>query len=293
MRNGSCITATVTKIVSDLYTVSSEKGTFRAKARGRFRLKGQSVCVGDIVKVVSEKGFMVIDEVLPRRNSLLRPFVSNIDSALIVVAKEPVPDMILADKIIVNCFIEGIKPVLVYNKRELAAGGEIEKLFSAYDSFIDCIAVSALEKSGFEELRREIEGKTVCLAGQSAVGKTSLMNAILDAGLKTDGLSKKIKRGKNTTRHVEIYEAWGGKIMDTCGFSMLTLVNLEPDELKYYYEDFLPLAGECRFSACSHVNEPDCAVKKAVDEGRVDKARYLRYLEIYNELKNGRRKSYD
>ncbi len=289
MSNGK--TMTVTSIVADLYTVSGDGESLKAKVRGRFRRSGQTVCVGDRVKIVKERGFAVIDEVLPRRNSLLRPFVSNIDSALIVVAKEPAPDLILADKIIVNCFIEGIKPVLVYNKCELADEDEIGKLFAAYSPFMRCIAVSALERKGFELLKEEINGKTVCLAGQSAVGKTSLMNAVLDADLKTGELSRKIKRGKNTTRHVEIYSVWEGNVMDTCGFSMLTLVNLAPDELKYYYEDFLPLAPGCRFTACDHVNEPECAVKAAASAGKLDKGRYLRYLEIYNELKNERRKS--
>ena len=182
-----------------------------------------------------------------------------------------------------NCFKEGVTPVLVYNKCELAEDGEIDALKRAY-SFIDVIAVSAKLKSGLKELESEVDGKTVCLAGQSAVGKTSLMNAVLDLDLKTDGLSAKIKRGKNTTRHVEIYPALGGHVMDTCGFSMLTLVNIPSDELKYYYEDFLKFADDCKYTACNHISEPGCAVKDAVAAGKLDKGRYDRYLQIYNEL---------
>ena len=110
------------------------------------------------------------------------------------------------------------------------------------------------------------------------------MNAVLDLDLKTDGLSAKIKRGKNTTRHVEIYPALGGHVMDTCGFSMLTLVNIPSDELKYYYEDFLQFADDCKYTACNHISEPGCAVKDAVAAGKLDKGRYDRYLQIYNEL---------
>ena len=273
----------VTKIVSNLYTVF-EDGEYReAVARGRLKLNPRSVTVGDRVVLSEENGTNVIDSVLPRKNELQRPFVANVDTAFIVIAKEPKPDLLLTDKIIVNCFKEGVTPVLVYNKCELAEDGEIDALKRAY-SFIDVIAVSAKLKSGLKELESEVDGKTVCLAGQSAVGKTSLMNAVLDLDLKTDGLSAKIKRGKNTTRHVEIYPALGGHVMDTCGFSMLTLVNIPSDELKYYYEDFLQFADDCKYTACNHISEPGCAVKEAVAAGKLDKGRYDRYLQIYNEL---------
>ena len=273
----------VTKIVSNLYTVFADEEYREAVARGRLKLNPRSVTVGDRVVLSEENGTNVIDSVLPRKNELQRPFVANVDTAFIVIAKEPKPDLLLTDKIIVNCFKEGVTPVLVYNKCELAEDGEIDALKRAY-SFIDVIAVSAKLKSGLKELESEVDGKTVCLAGQSAVGKTSLMNAVLDLDLKTDGLSAKIKRGKNTTRHVEIYPALGGHVMDTCGFSMLTLVNIPSDELKYYYEDFLQFADDCKYTACNHISEPGCAVKDAVAAGKLDKGRYDRYLQIYNEL---------
>ena len=262
----------VTKIVSNLYTVFADGEYREAVARGRLKLNPRSVTVGDRVVLSEENGTNVIDSVLPRKNELQRPFVANVDTAFIVIAKEPKPDLLLTDKIIVNCFKEGVTPVLVYNKCELAEDGEIDALKRAY-SFIDVIAVSAKLKSGLRELESEVDGKTVCLAGQSAVGKTSLMNAVLDLDLKTDGLSAKIKRGKNTTRHVEIYPA-----------SMLTLVNIPSDELKYYYEDFLKFADDCKYTACNHISEPGCAVKDAVAAGKLDKGRYDRYLQIYNEL---------
>lgn len=273
----------VTKIVSNLYTVYSDGIYFDAVARGKLRLNPRSVTVGDFVTLTEEGNARVIDSVLPRKNELQRPFVANVDSAFIVIAKEPKPDLLLTDKIILNCFEVGVRPVLVYNKCELADDGEIEALRKAY-SFIKVIAVSAKERTGFGALEAEVAGKTVCLAGQSAVGKTSLMNAILDLDLKTDGLSAKIKRGKNTTRHVEIYPALGGRVMDTCGFSMLTLVNLPPDELKYFYEDFLKFSEGCKFTACNHISEPGCAVRAAVAAGDIDPGRYERYIRIYNEL---------
>ncbi len=273
----------VTKILSNKYTVSADGEYVEASARGRLKLNPRSVTVGDRVELISESGAFVINKVLPRKNELQRPFVANVDSALIVIAKEPKPDLVLVDKIILNCFKEGVKPVLVYNKCELQEKGELENFKRAY-SFLPFIAVSAKERLGLKELEGEVAGKTVCLAGQSAVGKTSLLNAVLSLDLKTDGLSKKIKRGKNTTRHVEIYPALGGNVMDTCGFSMLTLVNMPSDELKYYYEDFLQFADNCKYTGCRHISEPGCAVKDAVRKGILDPGRYERYLQIYNEV---------
>lgn len=282
----------VVKIVSNRYTVKCGDKSYKAFARGKLRLQGD-IYVGDNVKIVFERGEAVIDEVKPRINSLIRPFVANVDSALIVVAKEPEPDMLLIDKIIINCHLEGITPVLVYNKSDLATDAEINALFKPYEGYIDCIKVSAYTKTGLNELGQYIKDKVVCFAGQSAVGKTSLLNAILDLNLKTDGLSEKIKRGKNTTRHVEIYEAFDGMVMDTCGFSMLSIVSIDENDLRYYYEDFLPLQEGCRFNSCTHTEEPDCAVKNAVEKGALDKARYDRYIAIFEEIKEHRRRQYD
>lgn len=283
----------VVKIVSNRYTVRGDDGKeYRAYARGKLRLQGD-IYVGDNVKLVFERGDAIIDMVKPRFNQLVRPFVANVDSALIVVAKEPEPDMLLIDKIIINCHLEGIKPVLLYNKADLATQEEIEQLFAPYKDQIDCIVLSATEKRGLDQLAEYIEGKVVCFAGQSAVGKTSLLNAILDLNLKTDGLSAKIKRGKNTTRHVEIYQAFGGDIMDTCGFSMLSIVSINPEELIYYYPDFIKYQDDCRFKSCTHREEPDCAVKKAVENGEISKERYQRYLDIYQEIDEHKRRLYD
>ena len=290
---GKSLDGKVIKIVSNRYTVRGSDGKeYRAYARGKLRLQGD-IYVGDNVKLVFERGDAVIDVVKPRANQLVRPFVANIDSALIVVAKEPEPDMLLIDKIIINCHLEGIKPVLIYNKADLASDKEIDDLFAPYIDYMDCVKVSALEKQGLEELRPYIENKVVCFAGQSAVGKTSLLNAILDLNLKTDGLSAKIKRGKNTTRHVEIYEALGGDVMDTCGFSMLSIVSINPEELIYYYPDFIEYQDDCRFKSCTHREEPDCAVKKAVEEGKISKERYQRYLDIFGEIDEHKRRQYD
>lgn len=279
----------VVKIISNRYTVEVGGESLVAYACGRLRVSGAEPYVGDRVKIIFERGSAVITDILPRKNVLIRPYVANVDVLLIVVAKEPEPDLLLVDKLILNCYKEGIKPVLCYNKSDLDLSGEAEKLFAAYGA-LDCIKLSAESKDGLNQLEPLCDGKLVCLAGQSAVGKTSLLNAVLDAALATDGLSKKVKRGKNTTRHIELYDVYSGKIADTCGFSMLQPIDIREDELKFYYDEFLPLQEKCRFISCAHDGEPDCAVKAAIAEGRLDKGRYERYLTIYNEIKEARRK---
>lgn len=278
----------VVRIISNFFTVESEDGTIsKCFAKGTVR-RDTDIFVGDYV--LTEKD--VIVEILPRKNCLIRPFVSNIDICIILIAKEPQFDGILVDKIILNCYKEGIKPVLCFNKCDLATDEEIESIFDGY-RYIDKLKLSAKEKTNILELNKYLtNNQLVCFAGQSAVGKTSLLNSLMDIDLKVGGLSR-IKRGKNTTRHIEIYNCMNGKIIDTCGFSMLECIDLEPEELTYYYDEFLPLQDKCKFKGCSHIKEPECAVKEALNSGKINKDRYNRYIIIYNELKERRTKKYD
>ncbi len=281
----------VVKVVAGRYTVRSGGETYTASARGRLRLVGE-IYVGDRVLFLAEKPFAVIEKVAERKNSLIRPYVANIDTALIVVAKEPIPDLLLVDKIIVNCAREGITPVLCYNKADIALESEIEEVIGAYRGLVRCFVISAKSGEGIDELAEVVSGGLAVLAGQSAVGKTSLLNVILGLSLKTDGLSKKVMRGKNTTRHIEIFDALGGHIADTCGFSLLEFTDMQPEELKFYYDDFINLAPDCRHRRCDHIGEPDCAVRAASENGDIDKGRYQRYNVIYNELKEMHKKKY-
>lgn len=282
----------IVKIVANRYTVAGDGKVYTAFARGRLRL-GEDIFVGDMVEFEVQKPLSVICRVLPRKNKLIRPYVANIDKAIIVIAKEPEPDLLLLDKILLNCYKEGIDPVICYNKTDLADPEEIENTLKPYKEFAETVKVSSLTGENIEKLGRMIEGSLACLAGQSAVGKTSILNSLAGLSLKTDELSQRIKRGKNTTRHVEIFEAAGGRIADTCGFSMLETVELEPGELIYYYPEFLPLQNKCKYKSCTHTAEPDCAVKEALKEGGVDKGRYERYTFIYNELKEFWDKKYE
>lgn len=244
--------------------------------------KGLKILVGDRVNVEKIDGTDVILSVEERKNYLVRPPVSNVDICFIVVAPEPAPDFLLVDKIIVNCHVEGITPIIVVNKSDIGSPDVRE-----YEGIADIIYCSAATLQGIDRLKRTFEGKTACFAGQSAVGKSSLVNALTGKNNASVGdLARKIKRGRNTTRNTEIIPLTDGTyIVDTCGFSMLDVFNVSADELKLYYDEFEKFRGECRFLNCTHTTETQCGVKAHVGDG-VGKGRYERYCKLYKTLKD-------
>ncbi len=279
----------VVKITASGYVLRVGDETVKAIVRGK--LRGQEIYVGDEVLFARGRA-NTIESICPRRNVLTRPFVANVDAVLIVVAPIPAPDFVIVDKVVLNAYKVGIKPILVFNKIDLATKEDIDLTKDGYKD-IDVVFVSATEGTGLRELRALIQGKTVCLAGQSAVGKSSLLNALFSLDVEVGEVSRKWGRGKNTTRYVEMFRLGDSEIVDTCGFSVLELLDIDAEDLKFYYDEFLPLQGECRFRGCNHVSEPDCAVKRAVEEGRINRNKYNRYKIIYEELKERRKKLYD
>lgn len=276
----------VIKGVASRYVIETDG--VKRNAVARKKLKDDKILIGDFVEYSEERGSCVIEKVLPRKNSLIRPYIANVDACLIVVAPVPEPDFLLVDKIIVNCLHEDIKPILVANKLDV---GNIEELRN-YFGIVDIYSVSASSGEGIDELLNTLSGKTVCFAGQSAVGKSSIINAFLKSdALKTDGLSKKIQRGKHTTRHAELLTFLNCSLIDTCGFSMLETVDIKYNELNLFYDEFELLRGLCRFKTCTHTTEPDCAVKSEVSIS-VSKSRYDRYVQIFNELKEKEEKKF-
>ncbi len=277
----------VVKGVSSRFFVDTEKGVVVAVARKKLRFGG-NILVGDKVEMIQEHGDYVIEKIFDRKNKLIRPYVANVDICLIVVAVVPEPDFILVDKIIVNCFIEGIEPILVLNKSDLGKVDAIED----YKKIVDVEICSAVSDEGIDTLLKKLDNKTVCFAGQSAVGKSSLINAILKSDrLKTNGLTKKIQRGMHTTRQTELIKVDECFLIDTCGFSMLDAVDIEPESLKLYYDEFEEFAPKCQFSSCNHLNEPNCAVKEAVGKG-ISIDRYERYKTIFQELVDRKNKKF-
>lgn len=291
----------IVKGVGGFYTVRTPDGINRTcKARGLFRKQGEVPLPGDNVEFTldrKDQGFII--RLLPRRNALLRPAVANVDKLLIVTAAtEPEPDLELVDKLLVYCAKLGITPVIVVNKCDGGVNERARSIIAQYEPLRESgggiAAVSASTGFGMEGLNALLAGDTVCLAGQSAVGKTSLINALLGLSLETGELSHKTERGRHTTRHAELIpDRAGGLIADTPGFSMLESLPLEPEDIPGTYCEFTRYKGLCRFTGCMHVSEPDCAVKQAVRNGEISNERYERYKKLVNEALEARRHKYD
>ncbi len=291
------MTGKIVKGIAGFYYVHCEDmGLFECKAKGNFRNKNIKPLVGDNVEfdIIDEEKFLGnITEVLPRNNYLLRPEVANVDQAVIIFAvKDPEPNINLLTRFLIRMEHEGVPTIICFNKEELVTENEcngIREIFA--NSGCKIIFTSTYEKTGLDKLKSEIMGKTTVFAGPSGVGKSSTLNQIYDGKLMATGdISEKIKRGKHTTRHSELFHICDNTyIMDTPGFTSLYLNEFDKDEIRFYFNEFAEFEGKCRFNGCVHVNEPGCAVKEAVDAGRIHKLRYDNYVGIYNELKNIRR----
>ena len=284
----------VVKSVGGVFTVLTDNGQkYVCFAPKKIRYNDLDVIVGDKVTFdLLRHGKGVVSEVLPRRNKLARPEIANVDVCFVVLACEPEPDLYLCDKVLINCFQEHIEPVIVVNKTDMSTE-TIENVAANYGKIADIVGVSAL-KGDISVLNKYLaKGKVACFAGQSAVGKTSLLNAILpEAKGETGGISEKSGRGVHTPRHSSLYKAGDGFLADTCGFSLCDLQGIRSDELRMYLDDFVNIAYNCRYPSCTHTVEPDCAVKAAVAGGALNEARYRRYVEEFNELKEAEKNRY-
>ena len=273
-----------------------ESAVYECKAKGVFRKEKIKPLVGDNVEIEvldEETKTGNIVKILPRKNELIRPAVANIDQALVVFAVvKPNPHFNLLDRFLVMMESKQIPVVLCFNKEDIAKEPQIEELKAVYENCgYPLIFVSAREIRKIEQVRTALKGKTTAIAGPSGVGKSSIINLLQpQANMETGEISDKIERGKHTTRHSELFSIdEDSYIMDTPGFSSLYVNDFEKEELKYYFPEFADYEGKCRFQGCVHVHEPDCAVKEAVEKGKIQKVRYQDYLEIYEEMKNKRR----
>ena len=284
----------IIKGVGGFYYVSTDQGLFTCKAKGAFRREGIVPVVGDRVRItVHTSGYAQIDEIFPRRNMLVRPAVANIDRLLIVLSAHlPEPDWLLADKLIVQATLNRIEPVMVLNKAD-EADPAIREAFERDYRLFPRIVVSALSGEGLSALENAISGKVCCFAGQSAVGKSSLMNALLpDLDLPVGELTRKTDRGKHTTRHAQLWPCFGGALLDTPGFSLYEPESFVEKLLQDCYPEFVQ-ADPCRFPGCMHISEPGCGVKKLIQDGRLSTTRYERYVEIAKDFTFRRKHQYD
>ena len=286
----------IIKGIGSFYTVLTDKGEFVCKARGKFRKLGTTPVPGDMVKLdVSEDGNGYLLEIMPRKNQLIRPAVSNVDKLMIVMAASlPKPDLFLTDKLLVQCEIAGVTPVIILNKWDERDEAISNAVISQYGPCgYTVLTLSAATGEGMDALKAQIKDNICCFAGQSAVGKSSLMNAIApELELAVGGLSEKTDRGRHTTRHAQLWQVCGGAMLDTPGFSLLDTAELEPAKLCEYYPEMREHLGECRFPECVHITEPDCGIKPLVGSG-IHSERYERYCGFVQELKEKRRHRYD
>lgn len=278
------------------YVHDGRSKIYECKAKGVFRNRNIKPLVGDDVEfmVLDEKeGTGNIDAILPRKNKLIRPAVSNVDQAVVVFAvTEPLPNLNLLDRFLVMMERQEIPVIICFNKIDLSGGKEIEELRAIYGpAGYTLHFISTYEAAGLEKLHELIAGKTTVLAGPSGVGKSSITNFLQpEARMETGVVSEKIKRGKHTTRHSELFFVENGTyMMDTPGFSSMYIEDLEPNELKDYFPEFSEYEEDCRFLGCIHVGEKVCGVKTAVADGKISRSRYDNYLLLYQELKDKRR----
>lgn len=277
------------------YVQGSDGGVTECRARGRFRRGIGAPLVGDSVTVQPQReGYARIEEILPRKNVLVRPQAANIDRLIVVLsASAPQPDWLLADKLLIQAALLQIEPLLVLNKCD-EAHAEIRAAFLADYAAFDALCVSAKTGQGLDELRKRLNTGVSCFAGQSAVGKSSLLNALIPGlSLETGDLSDRTERGRHTTRHAELLPFGAGAVLDTPGFSLYEPEDVEQSALDACYPEFADLPSRCRFAGCMHVSEPDCAVKAMIAAGGMSEARYARYVQLAKEFEQRRKHRYD
>lgn len=317
----------IIKSIAGFYEVHTGEDLYRCRAKGIFRALGQKPLVGDDVEIdvtdtASDPMEGNVRALLPRKNALVRPNVANVDQALLIFAiTRPAPSYNMLDRFLITMQERELDAVLCFTKKDIATEAEIEELRAAYEACgCTVLFISSFIPESLGEVQRILRGRTTVLTGPSGAGKSTLINALCpSANMQTGELSRKISRGKNTTRHVELLSVEGGAaglaglggaaadpespeghggdpdkpegtagtyLVDTPGFTSLWVQDIDADRLHYYYPEFARWEPDCRFNGCVHVNEPDCAVKAALARGQISRIRYQNYCEIYEDLRS-------
>ena len=292
----------IIKSIAGFYEVHTGDTVYRCRAKGLFRALKQKPLVGDDVEIditdtvsVPPEGNVI--RLYPRTNALIRPNVANVDQALLVFSiTKPYPSYNMLDRFLLVLARKDLHAVICFNKKDLASPEEIRELQETYEACgCQVLFISNVTGESIDQVREVLAHKTTVITGPSGAGKSTLINLLCPhANMETGEISRKISRGKNTTRHTELIEKNGIRVMDTAGFNLLEAENaLDPGELKNRYPEFAPYEGKCRFRECLHDREPGCAVTAAAEKGEISSGRLERYRELLAEAKTVWRDRYD
>lgn len=273
----------ITKGIGGFYYVKTPQGLTECKAKGIFRKRGLTPLAGDWVEIDENN---TIAEIAERKNYFIRPPIANLEVLFLVSSTvQPVPSTLVLDRMIALAVSKGVQPVLVITKGDLSSGEKLAQIYSKTD--VPVIPVDYQTGAGLEEIKALIAGRLAAFSGNSGVGKSTLLNALVpQLKRETGDISQKLGRGRHTTREVEIFEACGGRIADTPGFASLDLERagfIEKEELQHCFTEFKPCFGQCKFTGCSHRKELGCLVRQKVEEGIIAQSRYESYLTLYEE----------
>lgn len=294
------MTGKIVKGIAGFYYVNVvESGIYECKAKGIFRKEKKKPLVGDNVRIEvlnEEEKIGNLVEILPRKNELIRPAVANVDQAVVIFALEdPAPNSALLDRFLLMMKQQEVPVLICFNKQDLVSKEQAQEWEKIYrDCGYEVLLLSAQKQQGVELLKQRLAGKTTVAAGPSGVGKSSLTNLLQEEiEMETGEISRKLKRGKHTTRHSQLICLNDNTyLMDTPGFSSLYTEGVEKEELKEFFPEFAPYEGGCRFQGCVHISEPDCKVKEALAAGKISASRYQNYQSFYQELKEKEKRRY-
>ena len=279
----------IIKALSGFYYVQTQDGIVECRARGKFRKEGVSPLVGDFVTISRSGKSGTVEEILPRKNSFIRPAVANVD-LLVLLASCAIPqtEPFLIDRVLAIAGQQGVEPLICVNKNDLEPGDGLAGIYRRAGFRV--VVTSAETGEGIDELRAAISGKLSAFTGNSGVGKSSILNALCpELKLAVGEVSEKLGRGRHTTRHIELYCLGNGTfVADTPGFSSFDTERMDlvlKDQLQYAFSDFAPYLGKCQFQDCAHLKEPGCAVRAALERGEIEPTRYESYKRLYEMAK--------
>lgn len=283
----------IVKGIGGFYYVKTTEGIIECKARGKFRHKDIKPMVGDNVIIEVDNGKGVIEDILDRSSELVRPMVSNVTQAFVVFAiKNPDLNYDLLNRFLMICEYNNIKSIVCLNKRDLASEEEREEVKKKINDIgYDVLFINAKKGEGIDLLKERLKNNVTVLCGPSGAGKSTLINTLINrTHMETGVVSEKIGRGKHTTRHSELIEIENGYLVDSPGFSNIGIDFMEKDEIKFCFPEFEEYNSNCKFRGCLHNKEPECAVKNALSEGKINEYRYNFYIRILEEAEGRKNK---